>query len=861
MFTGAQTTPRSSYRYAVFMLIVLSSAALLPLITPRPVLTDVWPLPARSFDRIQLPLSFEVNAGQTDESVAFLTRSLGGTLFFRADDVVLSLPTAAAQPQPFPERARQRAAASPPGTTVQLRFLDANPAARLVGLNPQPGAVNYLTGNQPSQWRKNIPTYAGLQYEQLYPGIDLHYEGTVGQLKGTYRLAPGADPARIRWRYDGAQATQVDPSTGELRITLAAPQPVTLIEQTPVAWQEVGGQRVPVDARYIIAADGSIHFALGAYNPTLSLIIDPTLTYASYLGGNGADYGYDIAVDAQGNFYVTGATSSTNFPLVNPVQATPSEFGDLFVTKFNAGGSSLAYSTYLGGNDSDVGFGIEVDGAGNAYVTGESWSRDFPVVNPIERFDPGIQQDVIAFKLNPAGNSLVYSTYLGGTNSQTGWDIALDTAGNVYLTGHTLSDNFPVVNPIQPQNKGGRDAFVTKINAAGSALVYSTYLGSNGNLDYGLSIAVDDAGNAYVTGQTYLDGFPTVNAIQPTSGGFGEAFISKLNASGTALVYSTYLGGADNELGDDIAVDSAGSVYITGHTESDNFPTANALQPTKSAFVDAFVTKLNPAGSALVYSTYLGGNNRDGDYESNIAVDSAGNAYIASNTASTDFPTVNAFQTEFRGLDDDVFIAKLNAQGSALLYSTYLGGNNINAGTGEYAYGLALDGSGNAYVTGYTFSTNFPLAGASFQSSNAGNFDAFVAIINDAGTPPTPGPSPTPIPTATPVRSPTPVPDFALTVSPSSQTVRRGSTTSYNITITSLNGFSGSVQLSVSGVPSRTNATFTKNPVTVNAGGTATSRLDVRPRAGAPTGTFTLTITATGGGKTHSQPVTLVIRP
>jgi hypothetical protein len=747
------TFQRPYYRPLVFLLAALLGLQLLSLNARRPVLTGELPLPRPPLDLIRIPLSFEANAGQTDGSVDFLARGLGGTLFFRAGEVALALPGVPAEPGALQDGSQGPAAGRQQLAALQVRFLGADPAARPVGVERQPGTANYLIGDDPAEWHRDIPTYASIRYEGLYPGIDLHYEGVSGRLKGTYLLAPGADPARIRWQHSGAKSVQVDPSSGELRITLDAPEPITLVEQAPLAWQELGGRRVPVAARYVNAGDGSVRFDLGPYDAAQPLVIDPTLVYSSYLGGSITDYAYDIAVDPQGNFYVTGATGSPDFPLVNPVQSTQSQYGDLFVSKFNPSGTALVYSTYLGGDDSDVGFGIKADGAGNAYVTGESWSTDFPTLNAIQPNHPGLQQDVIVFKLNPAGNGLVYSTYLGGIASQTGRDIAIDASGSVYITGHTLSENFPVLNAIQPQRKGVRDAFVLKINSAGSALVYSTFLGSSGDLDYGFGIAVDGAGSAYVTGQTTKDDFPTVNPLQPANGGFGEIFVSKLSPDGTALVYSTYLGGADNESGKSIAVDSAGNAIITGATVSSNFPTANALQPAKNEFHDVFVAKINAAGSALVYSTYLGGSGEDGNHDSNVAVDSDGNAYVAGNTSSTDFPVVNAFQPVFGGYAHDVFIAKLDPQGSALLYSSYLGGSTIVGGLGDFAYGLALDGNGNAYVTGHTFSQNFPLAGEPYQANNRGNYDAFVAIINDGGDPP-----PTPTPAFTPTATPTPAP-------------------------------------------------------------------------------------------------------
>ena len=385
------------------------------------------------------------------------------------------------------------------------------------------------------------------------------------------------------------------------------------------------------------------------------------LEYSTYLGGSGVDQGYGIAVDSAGNAYVTGSTESTNFPTANAFQNTFGGGGDAFVTKLNAAGSALVYSTYLGGSDGDFGAGIAVDSAGNAYVTGVTDSTDFPTANALQNTNSGGIADVFVTKLNAAGSALAYSTYLGGSDFDSEPNIAVDSAGNVYVTGHTESTNFPTANAFQSTSGGGGgDAFVTKLNAAGSALVYSTYLGGS-EAEFGGGIAADSAGNAYVTGTTDSDNFPTANALQPTSGGGtgladGDAFVTKLNAAGSALVYSTYLGGSDFDYGGGIAVDSAGNAYVTGVTDSDNFPTANAFQScTYGSNQDVFVTKLNAAGSALVYSTYLGGSlfEDSGD----IAVDSAGNAYVTGSTYSTNFPTANALQSTSGG-DRDVFVAE-----------------------------------------------------------------------------------------------------------------------------------------------------------------------------------------------------------
>jgi hypothetical protein len=404
----------------------------------------------------------------------------------------------------------------------------------------------------------------------------------------------------------------------------------------------------------------------------------------------------------------------------------------------------LVYSTYLGGSSSDSGISIAVDSAGNAYVTGETSSPDFPTEIPLQPVCRGFFNcgDVFVAKLNAAGTALVYSTFLGGSGSggEDGGGIAVDSAGNAYVSGSTRSTDFPTVNPLQPGFGGGNcfgipcaDAFVAKLNAAGSALVYSTYLG--GSREDGFSpgvfssggIAVDSAGNAYITGRTDSTDFPTANPLQPAKRGSEDAFVAKLNAAGSALVYSTYLGGSRGARGSSIATDQAGNAYVTGETSSADFPTKNPLQPALGGDVDAFVAKLNPAGTALVYSTYLGGSvgAETGDEAYGIAVDSDGNAYVTGATSSPDFPTKNPLQPALSG-ESDAFMAKLNPAGSALVYSTYLGGSAFNKA--EFGLGIAADSAGNAYVTGLTELPDFPTSNP-LQPALGGDFDAFVAKI------------------------------------------------------------------------------------------------------------------------------------
>ena len=429
---------------------------------------------------------------------------------------------------------------------------------------------------------------------------------------------------------------------------------------------------------------------MATYDKGKTLVIDPILAYSTYLGGSQSDTSRSIAVDGFGNVYVTGSTKSFDFPIANPIQSTNSGGccgfdEEVFVTKVSANGSNLVYSTYLGGPGNDFGYDIAVDNAGNAYVTGETYSRNFPTVNPIQlSVGPATNAviDAFVFKLNASGSALIYSTYLGGDYYDHGRGIAVDSEGNSYVTGYTASNNFPLVNPFKSTHKcmtfcSAYQAFVTKINAEGSALVYSTFLGGTGIWDdRALAIAIDSERNAYVTGYTWSTDFTTINSLVTHSGFQLDAFVTKLDATGSALVYSTYLGGTSHDVGNSIAVDSMGNAYVTGYTLSDDFPVTNPLQSTRRQNSDAFLSKLNVDGSALAYSTYLGGNVNEEGI--GIAVDGVGNAYVTGITSSSNFPTVNSLQSN--GLFNDAFISKLNAAGSTLIYSTYLGGSSSSEG-------------------------------------------------------------------------------------------------------------------------------------------------------------------------------------
>ncbi len=684
----------------------------------------------------KLPLAFVPNVGQTDPAVQFQAHGLSGNVFFTPSEVVLAPDGAKSRPSHPEASAEPIGQASP--AIVRLRFEGANPAVEMIRENKMPGIANYFVGNNPAQWHTNAPTYAGIVYKDIYPCIDLRYNGAAGYLKGSYIVSPGANPDLICWRYEGTGNVRVDEMgnlqmdssslAGEEAEALAQGKANVLTELAPIAWQDIRDGRVQVAVRYIVSDGGSVRFVVGKYDPARPLIIDPTLVYSTYLGGSGNDSGRGITVDVEGNVYVVGITGSTNFPIANPLQkAFGGTTSDVFVAKLNGAGTALVYSTYLGGTGPDEGHSIAVDSAGNAHITGSTWSNNFPTANPLQANLILGANDAFVAKLSPTGSSLIYSTYLGGSGQDEGDGIAVDGAGNAYVTGYTSSKDFPMANALQTSLGGAGDAFVANLNGAGTTLVYSTYLGGSGS-DAGRAIAVDGEGNAYVTGQTYSSNFPTANPMQASLGGSADIFVAKLNPMDNALIYSTYLGGSELDIAGGIAVDGEGNTYITGSASSTggtppNFPIVGPLQGAYGGGVDdAFVAKLNTAGNALVYSTYLGGSGLDSGY--GIAVDKAENVYVAGLTSSTNFPLANAIQAFYGGGDGDAFVAELNASGRMLVFSTFLGGS-----ASDSASDVAVDDAGNAYITGVTGSTNFPMANP-LQPASAGGADAFVAKIS-----------------------------------------------------------------------------------------------------------------------------------
>ncbi|MCG8348429.1 MAG: DUF6531 domain-containing protein, partial [Chloroflexales bacterium] len=611
------------------------------------------------------------------------------------------------------------------------------------GVDRLPGAVNYLSGNNPDDWQTDLSTYGGVLYQAIYPGIDLRYDGAGGQLKSTYLVAPGADPGQIRRVYTGVERIRVD-SAGQLVVPLAAGAaatlPLTLTEQAPIAWQEQAGARVPVAVAFTVADDGTVGFALGGYDPTRPLVIDPTLTYSSYLGGSGDEDMGGVALGPDGTIALIGRTASTDFPITPGGQSDParSEW-DVFVTRLSADGRTLLSSTYLGGRAKDRGYGIAVATDGALLITGYTESSDFPTANA---YQPTKKRNADTFvtKLAPDGRSLVFSTFLGGNKWDVATDIALDANDQPFITGMTQAHDFPTTpGAYQTRFGGASDAFVTAFTADGRRLVYSTYLGGahRENADYGYyqgAIVVDDAGRASITGLTRSTDFPTTpGVIKPSRTTTDQdAFVAAFTPDGGALVFSTYLGGRNDDRGVGVALDPTGAVAVTGTTRSSDFPVQNAFQPRYGGHNDAFVTTLSADGRRLLASTYLGGSHRENPHRdidfSAIAVDGLGRIFVTGFTQSRHFPLVNPLQSgPPRGRD--IYVTVFAPDRRTLHYSTLLGGRG-----NDLSRDMVLDARGRAIIVGETGSTDFPLVNP-VQATHRGRGDAFVAIITETPLP------------------------------------------------------------------------------------------------------------------------------
>lgn len=705
----------------------------------------------------KLPLTFESNQGQSDKQVRFLSRGEGYTLFLTGDEAVLSLRRAPARAldreglatlKPADFKATNRNAA-----VLRMKLIGANPAANISGAGQQEGKSNYFIGNDPSQWHSDVSNFAQVRYEQAYPGVDLVYYGNRQQLEYDFVVAPGANPHAIALDV-AAESISGKRTSAPLRIAsngdLMVPtaggdvlfhKPLVYQPENAANPHAIGGDPVvastgrAINGRWVLKGANQVGFEIASYDHSLPLVIDPALSYSTYIGGSGTDGAFGVAIDQYGSAYVTGFTSSANFPTKNPYQKADAGGIDTFALKLNKTGTALVYSTYLGGSGTEYPFGMAVDSAGEAYEVGNTGSLNFPVTTGAFQttcISCATYPAVFLTKFSAAGNSLLYSTFLGGSGDNRAFGITLDSKRNAYIVGWTTSPDFPVTTgAFQTTYVAGAvsNAFVSEIDPAGkgaSDLVYSTYLGGSVQ-DVGFGIALDSSNNTIVTGYTYSPDFPvTAGAFQTTTTANGAAWVTKLNVGGTALLYSTFLGGTTGtSAGNSIVVNSAGDAYVTGYTCASDFPvTAGAVQPTfggdcTSAGGDAFVTELNSTGSAPIFSTYLGGTGDDVGFS--IGIDQAENVYITGRSSSTNYPvTAGAFQSTMAGGYDCIY-SVLNPTGTQLLYSTYLGGTAV-----DVAFVMAVDKLGNSYIIGRTYSTNFPVTPGVLQSTLKGTTNAVV---------------------------------------------------------------------------------------------------------------------------------------
>lgn len=645
-------------------------------------------------------LAFVPNAGQSDAAVQYQAHLPGANLFFTNEGLTVGWAEGG----------------------MRLNFLEASPSLAINGREAQPGVVNYMLGDNPDGWQTGLPTYGVVTYEELYPGISLAFNGQGSEVAAVFQLEPGAEPSQIGWTFDWA-APVLD-GRGALQLVSDGGAETAVTLSPPQAWQEVDGRDVPVSAAFRLGEDGRVGLSLAEYDRGRPLILATILSYAP-LGGGPTDVIKDITIGPSGQIYVSGETYAPIFPLANPYQSTHGGELDVFVSVFAPDGQSLVYSTFLGGGDNEFFSDAAVDALGKVFVTGATSSENFPLANPYQPTTGGGFGDAFITVFAPDGQSLVYSTFLGGDENDWAHGIALGANGYAYIAGETTSSDFPLANPLPPPNGGnlGGFGFITVFAPDGQSLIYSTFLGGN-SIDEATAIAVDGNGRAYVAGYTASSNFPLVNPYQSTISGGIDIFVTIFAPDGQSLDYSTFLGGAASEDVQHMAIDGAGRIYITGGTSSWNFPMVNPYQPFYGGdYQDGYATVFAADGQSLVYSTYLGGSGFD--TSSGIAVDENGRAYVAGTSRSENFPIHNPYQAALNSFEDAV--VTVFAPNGQPYYSTFLGGNG-----GEGAHSIAVDENGRAYVAGFTSSSDFPLVDP-FQSSFSFTTEGFITILTPDG--------------------------------------------------------------------------------------------------------------------------------
>lgn len=671
----------------------------------------------------KVPLHFEVNQGQMEKGVRFISRGGNHAVLLKENEAQLVLPNKQSADAVATERQAQP-------DVLKMKLAHANETPSVTALDELQGRANYYVGNNPEAWRKDVQTFQRVKYANVYEGVDLVYYGNQRELEYDFLVAPGADPSLIKLNFENAQNIKLD-ATGDLLLSVGKH---VVRQHAPVVYQEIAGARQQIAGRYVIEENRkskienqnsvTVGFALGDYDRSQPLVIDPVILFSTFLGGAGGDdlftpeAAFSIAVDSSGNIYLAGITPSGDFPTVMPYQAANAGTFDAFISKFNPTGTALLYSTYFGGNDEDRIISLALGPSNEMFVSGYTYSTNFPTMTPYQATNRGLNDGFIS--RFTSGGALSYSTYIGGAGGESINFVKNIGTDIVAFAGATGSTDFPVANALQPNNAGQADFVAGKLNIATNTLIFSTYFGGTASdaMNFA-SGAMDPAGNIYFAGVSNSFDYPvTQGAIQTEAGGSDDVVVTKINSAGNGVIYSTFLGGNLIDAADALAVDPDGNAYVTGFTRSANYPLQNAFQH-QLLDPDAFVSKLNPTGTALIFSTFLGGSNLERG--SAITADAQGNCYASGRSNSGDFPTKRALRPP-RGLDD-AYVCKFNRDG-ALLFSTLLGGS-----ANDYGFAITADNNNNVYVTGRA-TRNFFITPGAYQSTLGGNADAFLTKIN-----------------------------------------------------------------------------------------------------------------------------------
>ncbi len=694
---------------------------------------------SKEIDKTKIP--WIKNKGQKHSDVAFYAKTFGGTVFLtHKGEIVYNMSVDSLSSYVFRE-------------TFETNKKTLQVSAEL----PSQTIVNSFIGDDPNKWQNNITTYQTVNLGQIWEGIKVKLNAYGNNIEKLFYVGPGISPEKIQLKLKGAKKIKIA-KNGELIIKTTQGN---IKFTTPVAYQIIENKKHYVEVAYT-KNNKTYGFEVGNYNPDYELVIDPLIA-STFVGGTGRDDSWCVVLDDSGNIFVTGETHSTFYPTTAGAYNTSVNGAyDVFISKFSPDLQTLLISTFVGGSNSDYSRYLAFDSNSNIYITGNTWSNDFPMAGtPYDNSLSG-NYDVFVAKFNSDLSSLLASTYIGGTNVEKAYSIAIDGTDSIFITGFVYGIGYPTTSGAYNETFNGNiDVFVSKLNSDLSILSASTLIGGSES-DISYSLRLDSSGNVYITGETYSSYYPsTAGAYDPSHNGSYDAFVSKFTSDLSTLSASTFIGGTDTDYGYSIKLDDFNNVYVTGHTKSDDFPTsASAYDNIHNGSRDVFVSKFNSDLSTLSASTFIGGSGYEECYS--IDLDTSGNVFITGYTGSTDFPTsTTAYDNSHNGDISDIFISKFNSDLSSLFASTFLGGAGEDVGTE-----IVVDVSGNVFVTGYTTSSNYPVSSGAYDDSYAGDDDVFISKLdNYLGSLP------------------------IITSQPENQTICEGNSTNFSITVTGVESY------------------------------------------------------------------------